>query len=305
MGQRPARARLGLGVQVARPQPRSTNQRTGQRIQASSDDADHTGRASSDAISSSSSSAAGTSEPAGAGARARRPAARGARSVDRVSTNSVTQVVDEQRAGARRAVVVCGVPAEHEQLLRARDGGVEQVALGSERVLAQPEAQPRGLGQGAPLLVGQQRRLARATREQPLLQAAHEQRADSARAQGERLEHGDRARPGSVAAEQPHSLERSRERGRVRGRELRGAPRQVRQLGQRPRAGPAARPPRRARRRPAPRRSPRAAGRRATAARPGRARSAPPLLARRPRACGRPRPASSGAPPRRRAPPSR
>ncbi len=51
-----------------------------------------------------------------------------------VGSEEVAEVLYEQRAGTREAVVVGGVPTQHEQLLGAGDGGVEEVALGCERV---------------------------------------------------------------------------------------------------------------------------------------------------------------------------
>ena len=79
-------------------------------------------------------------------AGARRAAAR---SSSASSNRSQTSSTNSDRARGS-AVVVGRVPAEHQQLLGARDGGVEQVALGRERVLvlaAAPDPRlPRGRG---------------------------------------------------------------------------------------------------------------------------------------------------------------
>ncbi len=110
----------------------------------------------------------------------------------------VADVVHEQRARGRVAVVVGDVPAEHEQLLRARDRRVQQVALGRQRIERLAEQQPRGFREASALVLAEQLRWARAGREHVLLQRAYEQGPDAPRAQRERIEHGDSARPGRV-----------------------------------------------------------------------------------------------------------
>ncbi len=81
----------------------------------------------------------------------------------------VADVVDEQRARDRAAVVVGLVPAQEQPLLRARDDRVEQIALRGEQVAALAEQQPGGFGQAPALTLAEQRLRARAGREHALL----------------------------------------------------------------------------------------------------------------------------------------
>ncbi len=141
-------------------------------------------------------------------------------------------VVDEQRAHRRLAVVACVVPRQDETLLRARHRHVEQEALGVERLLvaAQHEA---GRGRELTALgVAEERLGPRRPREAVLLHAAQHERADASRAQRQRLADGDGARARLVAQpdvellEQPGELRRL---GRQRG--------DVGQVGERPASG--------------------------------------------------------------------
>ena len=107
------------------------------------------------------------------------------------SNRSHTSSTNSDR-GVGCAIVVGHVPAQHQQLLRARDGRIEQVALGREHVFVLAEPQPGDLRQTPALLLAEQRLRARAGGEHPFLQAAQEQRPHPARAQRQRVEHGDR-----------------------------------------------------------------------------------------------------------------
>ena len=127
---------------------------------------------------------------AGGAERAALHARRDARS------EAVEHVVDEQRAHARLALVVGRGPAEREQLGRAADDRVEQVALGVEAVLAQAQAQPGGGVERAALLVAEERLGGGRAREGVLAQAAEERRPHAPRAQRARARdrHDPRAR---------------------------------------------------------------------------------------------------------------
>jgi hypothetical protein len=119
-----------------------------------------------------------------------------AASAVQVAGEEVADIVHEQRARTLQAVVVGGVPAQHEQLPRACDGGVEQVALGGQGVLAATrlagEREQAGAFDQAPTLVlGEQRLGVGGRREDAFLQTAQEQRPHIPGAQRERVEHGD------------------------------------------------------------------------------------------------------------------
>ncbi len=166
--------------------------------------------------------------------RAQRPDAAGA--VEALG-EQVADVVHEQRPRPRLAFVVGDVPAQHQLLLRARDGRVQQVALGRQRILGLAEPQPRDLREPPPLVLGEERLRLGARREHALLQPADEQRPHSARTQRQRVEHGHgigALRRSARAVEELERLQRARELARRRGRELRGDPRELAQLAERP-----------------------------------------------------------------------
>ena len=196
----------------------------------------------------------------------RRPARRrSARSAARGSKRS-SDVVDEQRAHARLALVVGRVPAERRAARSGRDDrGVEQVALGVERssrrrrrspeaaLSARRSSSPRN-GSGA---AGRGKRV--------LVQPAEEQRPHAPRAQrrGPVTVHAPGAR--LVARRAPQVVEHARELGgRGHERAVDGPP------ARRARPAPSAARRRRARRAPRGRRA-RAPGRGAGAANSARA----------------------------------
>ena len=122
-------------------------------------------------------------------ARRPRPAACARGDSERLSANRSHTSSTNSDLRHRLAFVVRHVPAQEQPLLRARDGRVQQVALGREHVLLLAEPQPADLRQPPALLLGQERLRPRARREHALLQAAHEQRPHPARAQRQRVEH--------------------------------------------------------------------------------------------------------------------
>ena len=191
----------------------------------------------------------------------------------------VQDVVDEQRAHARLALVVGRRPAEREQLGRAADHGVEQVALGVEAVLAQAQAQPGGGVERAALVVAQERLGGGGAREGVLAQAAQEGRPHAPGPQRARARDGHEPGARIVVGAHLEVVQHARELvGRRHQRAIRRAASALAELAQR-RAQRRRRRARRAPRgRPAPARR-RGAGRRrarctrrpgAGTARPGR-----------------------------------
>ena len=103
--------------------------------------------------------------------------------VEQLGGEQLGHVVDEGRPHRGPPVVVAGVPAERQQVRRARRRGVEEQPLGRERVLVVAQPQPRGGVDLAAVLVAQERVGPRRTREHALVEPADEQRPHAPRAQ--------------------------------------------------------------------------------------------------------------------------
>ena len=126
----------------------------------------------------------------------------------------VADVGDEERPHLPLAVVAGLVPGQVQPLLGARDGRVEEVALGAE-VVAPAQAQPRRRGDLLALDVAEERLGARRRGKDALLQAADEEDPHAPCAQRERLGDGDEAGRRARADE---DVEVVQQRGELVGR---------------------------------------------------------------------------------------
>src|ERR687892_937114 len=97
-----------------------------------------------------------------------------------------THLVVERARLPRPALVVGRLADEHEQLPRARARRVEEVAIARERI---GPGQPASLLlELAPEVVGEERRLGRAAREDALLEAEYEDRVETTRPRAHEVE---------------------------------------------------------------------------------------------------------------------
>ena len=107
----------------------------------------------------------------------------------------------ERACLARGALVRGGLAYEREQLPRAGAGGVEQVAVAARRVGPLESGAPRSV-QVAALLVVEERRRGRASRQRPLLEPDHEDGVEPPRAGAGEVEDGHPA--GLAGGVSPH-----------------------------------------------------------------------------------------------------